>query len=111
MGSCRHRRTESGDFTSITKKIKELGWPDLQARRVNSRLVMLYRVINNLVEVPAAYHPTLREIQPSRGHQKQFVRPQPTVNAFKFSFLPRTIVDWNNLNEKSISATTLDGFK
>ena len=62
-------------------------------------------------EVPAAYHPTLCENQPPRGHQKQFVRLQPNVDAFKFSFLPRTVVDWNNLDEKTISSDSIRNFK
>ena len=109
--NCRHRPTETGDYISITNKIKDLGWADLQTRRTNSRLVMLYRVTQNLVEVPAAYHPTLRENQPPRGHQKQFVRLQPNVDAFKFSFIPRTVVDWNNLDEQAIYADSIDNFK
>ena len=109
--NCRHRPTETGDYISISNKIKELGWSDLQTRRTNNRLVMLYRVIHNLVEVPAVYHPILRETQPPRGHQHQFVRPQPNVDAFRFSFLPRTVVDWNNLDEQTISAASINTFK
>ena len=65
---------------------------------------MIYQykvIINNLVEVPAAYNPTLCENQPPRGHQKQFVRLQPNVGTFKLSLLPRTdvLVGWNNLDE------------
>ena len=110
--NCRHRPTETGDYISITEKIKELGWADLQTRRENSRLVMLYRVIKNLVEVPAAYqyHPNLHENKPPRGHQKQFVRLQPNVSAFKFFFLKRTAIDWNNLDEQTISPESICNF-
>jgi len=62
-------------------------------------MVMLYRIINNFIEVPPSYHPTFRENQPPRGHQRQLVRLQPNVDAFKFSFLPLTVVDWNNLDD------------
>ena len=72
---------------------------------------MLYKVINNLVEVPLEYHPILRSPQPSRGNQRQFVRPQPEVDAFKYSFIPRTIADWNDLDEDTVVAATLDSFK
>ena len=76
-----------------------MGWPS--DTKKNSRLVMLYWIHNNMVEVPPAYHPPLRLNQPSRGHQAQFVRLNPEIDAYKYSFLPRTIVDWNTLDENS----------
>ena len=72
---------------------------------------MLYKVITNLVEVPLEYHPILRSPQPNRGNQQQFMRPQPEVDAFKYSFIPRTIADWNDLDENTVVAATLDSFK
>ena len=107
--NCPHRRTEKQP--SITAKVKELGWEPLKDRRCNSRLVLLYRVTNNLVEVPAAYHPCLRDPQPTRGHQKQFVRQQPEVDAFKHSFLLRTVADWNSLSPSAVAADSLESFK
>ena len=104
-----HRHSEQQ--TSITRVIEHLGWPLLAERRRNTRLHMLYKVINNLVEVPLEYHPILRSPQPSRGNQRQFVRPQPEVDAFKYSFIPRTIADWNDLDEDTVVAATLDSFK
>ena len=107
--NCPHKHTAIQP--SITAKVQELGWDALQKRRQRSRLTMLYRVTNKLVEVPTAYHPTLREPQPRRGNQKQYVRLQPEVDAFKYSFLPRTIQDWNNLNSVVVTADSLESFK
>ena len=107
--NCPHRHTENQP--SITAKIRELGWDTLQTRRQRSRLTMLYRVTKNLVDVPQAYHPCLRVPQPARGHQMQYVRQQPDVDAFQFSFLPRTIVDWNNLSPATVAAASLESFK
>ena len=105
-----HHR-QSGPQTSITKIINDLGWKSLQERRKNNRLIMLYRISNNLVDVPASYHPVLRQPQPRRGHQHQFQRLTAEVNAFQHSFLPQTIVDWNSLSTSVVAADSLESFK
>ena len=94
--------------TSITRVVEHLGWPLLAERRRNTRLHMFYKVINNLVEVPLEYHPTSHSPQPSRGNQRKFVRPQPEVDAFKYSFIPRTIADWNDLDEDTVVEATFE---
>ena len=109
ISNCPHRRADIQP--SITAKIRKLGWDALQTRRQKCRLTMMYRVTNNLVEVPPAYHPTLRDPQPARGHQMQYVRLQPEVDAFQYSFLPRTVSDWNRLNAATVAADSLESFK
>ena len=104
-----HRRL--GQQISITKKIKELGWQPLEERRRNNRLVLLFKVSNNLVEVPSQYHPILRVPQPSRGNNCQYLRPQAEVDTFSNSFLPRTISDWNRLSASVVSADSLESLK
>ena len=94
--------------TSITRVVEHLGWPLLAERRRNTRLHMFYKVINNLVEVPLEYHPTSHSPQPSRGNQRKFVRPQPEVDAFKYSFIPRTIANWNDLDEDTVVEATFE---
>ena len=101
----------SAQQTSITKVVKRLGWPQLTERRRFSRLQLMYKVTNNLVEVPLRYHPTLRNPQPARGNQRQFNRPQPVVDAYKYSFVPRTITDWNDLDSDTVTAASFDSFK
>ena len=105
-----HHR-HSGDHTSITSIIKDLDWTSLEERRKNNRLIMLYRVTNNLVEVPQDYHPQLCPRQPARGNQKVYQRLTPNVEAFQYSFLPRTIVDWNGLNKTVAAADSLESFR
>ena len=33
--------------------LQELGWEDLQSRRDHNKATMMYRIVNNLVEIPA----------------------------------------------------------
>ena len=38
-------------YSSITAMLQELKWNSLQDRRIQSRLIMFYKILNNLVEV------------------------------------------------------------
>ena len=107
-----HRYT--GPQPSVTAMVSELGWETLQNRRLNSRLTLLYKVKNSLVEVPTEYHPVpnlKRDPGTRRCHNKQYERITSDVNAFTFAFLPRTIVDWNNLRPSVVAAESLESFK
>ena len=36
---------------SVTEMLSFLGWPSLQSRRIDAKLVLLYKIINNIVHV------------------------------------------------------------
>ena len=104
--------TRSGPQPSVTAMVEDLGWETLQNRRLNNRLTLLYKIINDQVEIPANYHPVLNNNRDSRRcHNQQFTRLQSDINIHKFSFIPRTIVDWNNLPSDVVAAKSLDSFK
>ena len=104
-----HRRT--GPQPSVTAMVNELGWETLQERRHNNRCQLLYKVKNGLVEVPTEYHP-VSKTRESRGcHSKQYVTYQTDIDSFKYSFLPRTVLDWNKLPRTVVEAESLVDFK
>jgi len=78
---------------------------------LHGRLTMMYKITNRLVEVPQEYHPVPRPPNSARGHARQFQRFQPTVDAFKYAFLPRTIPDWNALPQAVAEVDSFDIFK
>ena len=43
----RYKRTDS-----VTAMLDELGWPILSKRRKDARLILFYKIINNLAQVP-----------------------------------------------------------
>ena len=69
-------------YASVTKMMESLGWPSLQKRRTNAKLIMFYKIINDIVDVdtddnilvPVTCHYT-------RGHLMQ---PYTRVDAYKF---------------------------
>ena len=39
-------------YASVSEMIATLGWPTLEQRRKTLRTIMMYKIVNNLVEVP-----------------------------------------------------------
>ena len=89
--------------TIVTTILDELGWRSLKQRRAEQRLIMLYKIVNNLVEVDLSKEliPLTRHFRNS--HAKSF--------SFLPSFLPRTIKQWNNLPATLAAAPSLNIFK
>ena len=105
-----HRR--SGPQPSVTAIVEDLGWETLQNRRLNNQLTLLYKTVNNQIEIPAEYHPVPNNTRESRRcHNHQFTRLQSDINVHKYSFIPRTITDWNKLPSDVVAAKSLDLFK
>ena len=48
----RFRCSDYRQTSSVTSMLQELGWEDLQSRRDQNKATMMYRVTNNLVEIP-----------------------------------------------------------
>ena len=100
-----YRRT-----SSVTSMIQNLGWEELQYRREQCKTVMMYRIINNLVDIPAEKYLTHSGTS-TRGHETRFLVPYCSVNAYKSSFFPSTIRLWNSLPATAVTAPSLDAFK
>ena len=75
-----------------------LGWPALSQRRHEARLILFYKFINGLAQVPfegvlvEAYRGT------SRKHNMKFRQIGYTPSQYGQSFFPKTINAWNVLD-------------
>ena len=88
-----YRRT-----TSASSLIDGLGWSTLSGRRKSSRLCSFYKAYNKMSPISLDHL-----AQPSRSTRYTaddscFLTLSSRTDVFKFSFLPRTIVDWNALS-------------
>lgn len=86
--------------TSHNVVYSELGWERLEVRRRKHRLKIFYKMANN--EAPVY----LQNIIPAQPEHDYILRHQsnyPLVNArtamFQNTFLPKTISDWNRLDD------------
>ena len=110
------RYDSSGNNPSITAALAELGWDTLQDRRRDNRLILLYKVKKNLIKIPESFLPSSMGDRPmtivTRSHASQFQHVTSTVDAYKFSFITRTALDWNSLPEEEITEeSTVDSLK
>jgi hypothetical protein len=97
--------------SSVGTMLNELEWQPLAGRRRDARLLMLYKIHNNLVAV----NKNDRLILPNRFSrnmsQHSYQLPSTTSNFRKESFFPRTIREWNSLDPGIVAATSTEAFK
>ena len=97
LGSPYQRRSTE----SVTEMLKELGWETLERRRNISALTFIYKMTNNLIEIPQKYHPTQLRTSTRHSNEKAFQTYQPRVDAFRYSLLPKTIPFGIHYHQKS----------
>ena len=77
--------------------LSELNWPLLEQRRAEARLGLFYRIVHNSVDIDAATLMT-RSTRPTRkANEVQHTRHMTSKDCYKFSFIPRTIIQWNGI--------------
>ena len=100
----RHHNT-----SSVGEMLQTLKWPSLEQRRQASRLNMLFKISNSLVQVRTDELQPL-EARARRTHSKAFKRVTCTGNVKLNSFIPRTIREWNELPEDIVNSPSAQAF-
>ena len=96
---------------SVTDMLQKLKWPTLQKRRQASRVIMLYKMINDQVQISksALVKPAERD---RRSHNQQFQRLADQRQQYRlFSFFPRAIREWDELPVHIVEAESTASFK
>ena len=101
--------------TPVSAMVSDLGWEPLQTRRLHGRLNMFFSINraeawSNSLRTPEC-HPVPRHQPAARGHSQLFQRLQPSVDAYKYAFFPRTFRAWNALPVELVEAESLEAFK
>ena len=97
--------------SSVTDMMKDLNWRPLDQRRVDSRIIMLYKVTYDLVAIPASQYLT-RNTRLSRHIHPLSYRQIPTLkDYYRFTFFPRSIINWNALPAHILVLPTFTQFK
>ena len=96
--------------SSVTEMMDTLKWESLADRRRKARLTMFLKIQLSLV---AVILPTLlvRPPRPRPGYPHHFLIPPCRTDAFKHSFFPRTIKQWNALPSTIACQVSLPSFK
>ena len=100
-------------WDSISELLQNLKWPSLQVRRKQARLIFLFKILNGLICIPNQYLPSPFPVTTTRSRNPIKLQQLYTrTDVCHYSFLPRTIPDWNNLRiDNNINELDLTQFK
>ncbi|KAK3101483.1 hypothetical protein FSP39_003928 [Pinctada imbricata] len=95
---------------SYCDRLKHLGLPTLEYRRLRSDMVETYKIMNNLDHVnKEKIFPLNTNI--TRGHNKRIYKKYSRTNVRKFSFTQRVVETWNSLPANVVEAKSVNIFK
>ena len=97
--------------SSVSEMLDHLSWETLETRRAKASLTMFYKVVNDLVDIPASTYLTPGSSRTRSSHAFKFRQFQCSQNSFKHSFFPATVVLWNSLPASVAEAPDLASFK
>ena len=100
------------NISSVSNMLSDLHWQTPEQLRKAQRLANLYKIRNGQVVLDS--HETRLIPQSSSlrtSHQERYEVPFSRANYHKFSYIPRTIRDWNALPDDVVAAPSLNVFK
>ena len=94
---------------SYSERLKFLGLPTLQYRRLRYDMVETYRILNGIDNVDKDMLPLNNNR--TRGHSSKIYKKHCRTNIRKYTFSQRIVDSWNNLPESVVSADSVNSFK
>ena len=105
-----NRGYKQNRYESVSEMMCHLGWPRLETRRTQAKLLTLYKIIHNLIDTQIEI-PTSKHCYLTCGHSLKLSQYYTRVNAYKHSFLPSTIKLWNTLPNHVVTQESIDKFQ
>ena len=94
--------------SSVSAMLNHLNWMSLQERRAQAKAVMMYRVVNQQIDIPSQI--LVPTISP-RGNNISYLVPYARTLTYQKSFFPDGIRIWNSLPSVAVCAPSVDSFK
>ena len=91
---------------SVTAPLKQLQWPSLADRRLIARLTLIYNAHTGKINIPLC---NLLDRPDSTKNNYKYISTKNT--AFGQSFFPKTVKDWNKLDNETKESPTNLAFK
>jgi hypothetical protein len=105
--SCNHNaESTTGSPTAIQRY---LNWSPLEERRAKAKVMMLFKIANNLIDIPSSL--LQRNFRDTRLHNKKYHVTTVNSLAYQHSFIPSSIRLWNNLPLKIVESPSLDSLR
>ena len=87
----------------MTGILEQLKWESLKKRRKDNRLILLYKGLKGKTDLQVTISPRLGFAE-INIYSMAFQIPSARVEAYKCSFFPKTIRDWNVLSDSLFSS-------
>ena len=96
---------------SVTEMLKDTNWSTLAQRRKIARLSVFQKSHQGYLSIPI--RTLLRPVQRAtrRSHSQAYIELHSSKDCSKFSFLTRTLKDWNSLPESTVMIEDPKEFK
>ena len=95
-------------YQRVTELQQQLGLRTLEQRRVDAKVIMIYRVIHGLIAIllPPYFEQPLRMTR--HNHPFALRKIHTAANYHKFSFFPSAVIYWSRLPAEVVLLPTLD---
>ena len=97
--------------SSVSSMLDALQWESLESRRTKIQLTLLFKIINDLVDMWADDYLASSTGRTKQSHSKKYRQISTRTDSYKFSFFPGTIPVWNSLPASVAEAPSLVSFK
>ena len=107
---CKDQRRKS----SVTSMLANLNWPTLEERRISARLSLLYKSLHHLVAIDLKDYilkPDNNGITTRKSSSISFHHPAVKKDCYRFSFIPRTVAEWNCLPSAVRDSPSIETFR
>ena len=97
-------------YQSVTLLLGQLNWQPLEIRRAMMRQTIMYRILNSSIAIPATYV-TFGPPRTRAPHPMKLQHIRVRIDIYRYSFFPRTIIQWNTLPQHIVMSPTIATFK
>jgi hypothetical protein len=96
---------------SVSDMLHDLGWPTLEERRQEQRLVLFYKIIHGISHVQTEGILAPADSRTRSNHRYKYGHIRTNCEVYRNSFFPATISRWNSLPAGTVEAVNTDDFK
>ena len=94
--------------SSVSAMLTTLEWKTLEERRRHIKLTLLFKIVNNLVDIKPTM---LNQSTAHLGEHHRYIVPYARTLLYKHSFFPSAIRAWNSLKVEETSVGTPEAFR
>ena len=82
---------------TVTELYRRLNWDTLEKRRTIQRLCMFQKIMYGYTHIALPSYIYARTIETRSATRSRFTNLMTSCDVYKYSFIPRTVREWNSL--------------